>query len=390
MAKLQSAPNPYDFADDTPVTSDEGDTSVTLRTKPHTGKDYAMPAGADVRAQYGGTVLSASDAGDFGLTVVVLHPATGTQTQYSHLGEMSVKPGDQVERGGVLGKVGSTGKSTGPHLHYEENPLGAPIGYRGPGPLGDDKPKPPPSPSPGPKPPGPSNPGFQKNYQLGQQLLQQSAGRGARAGALGIDLEALFSGTPIGEDSMRLPDRITRNALKGGMNPVGMASDLWQRQHQYKSLLAWAQQLAGGFGESDTSVLGKLDSLNPKDVYAALTRQATPVGSDVLGPAVDAKRHAAAGTPNQGPQQLSTDEIFKANELAGVTPVQAAFMADPSLARNVVAMLGYGNSGLQQTMGNYLERVLLPRYLANQPEYAAQGKTIMNLLADVMPPQERS
>src|SRR3990167_1430196 len=131
MAKLQGAPDPYDFADGVPENSGPGDTSVSLRTKPHTGRDYPMPEGADVRSQYGGTVLSASNAGDFGLTVVVLHPATGTQTQYSHLGALDVAPGDVVKRGDVLGKVGSTGKSTGPHLHFEENPLGAPIGFGG-------------------------------------------------------------------------------------------------------------------------------------------------------------------------------------------------------------------------------------------------------------------
>jgi murein DD-endopeptidase MepM/ murein hydrolase activator NlpD len=54
----------------------------------------------------------------YGNVVEVQH-AEGFSTRYAHLSKRLVQPGDQVERGGVLGEVGSTGRSTGPHLHYE-------------------------------------------------------------------------------------------------------------------------------------------------------------------------------------------------------------------------------------------------------------------------------
>jgi len=65
-----------------------------------------------------GVVEMAGYYGDYGKAVLIKHPS-GYMTLYGHLSEISVKAGQEVKAGQVIGKVGSTGRSTGPHLHYE-------------------------------------------------------------------------------------------------------------------------------------------------------------------------------------------------------------------------------------------------------------------------------
>ena len=65
-----------------------------------------------------GTVISAGWNGGYGKAITIQHNDT-QQTLYGHLSEISVQPGQQVEQGVVIGLVGSTGHSTGPHLHFE-------------------------------------------------------------------------------------------------------------------------------------------------------------------------------------------------------------------------------------------------------------------------------
>lgn len=84
----------------------------------HKGIDLAVPAGTEVRAAKGGEVVYAGCEGGYGNTVVIQHPE-GFQTRYAHLGASSVKVGDTVADEQLLGVVGSTGHSTGPHLHFE-------------------------------------------------------------------------------------------------------------------------------------------------------------------------------------------------------------------------------------------------------------------------------
>jgi murein DD-endopeptidase MepM/ murein hydrolase activator NlpD len=84
----------------------------------HAGLDMVAPAGAEVRATAAGTVVLAGWNGGYGQVVEVRHQ-DGVTTRYGHLSKILVKAGQEVEAGAVIGRVGSTGRSTGPHLHYE-------------------------------------------------------------------------------------------------------------------------------------------------------------------------------------------------------------------------------------------------------------------------------
>jgi murein DD-endopeptidase MepM/ murein hydrolase activator NlpD len=84
----------------------------------HTGLDFRAATGDPVRATANGKVASAGWAGGYGRMVEVDH-GNGLSTRYGHLSEIGVKVGDAIKIGQVIGAVGSTGRSTGPHLHYE-------------------------------------------------------------------------------------------------------------------------------------------------------------------------------------------------------------------------------------------------------------------------------
>ncbi|HEY3790805.1 MAG TPA: peptidoglycan DD-metalloendopeptidase family protein [Bradyrhizobium sp.] len=84
----------------------------------HTGLDFRAAMGDPVRATANGKVASAGWAGGYGRMVEIDH-GNGLSTRYGHLSEIDVKVGDPIKIGQVIGAVGSTGRSTGPHLHYE-------------------------------------------------------------------------------------------------------------------------------------------------------------------------------------------------------------------------------------------------------------------------------
>lgn len=85
----------------------------------HSGVDIGAPEGTPVLASYSGTVATADTLGGYGLAVVLQHNDGAQDTLYAHLSEILVRPGEKVEQGSVIGRVGSTGLSTGPHLHFE-------------------------------------------------------------------------------------------------------------------------------------------------------------------------------------------------------------------------------------------------------------------------------
>lgn len=103
------------------------------RSDPFTGEGR-FHKGVDVRAAYGqqipavanGKVLSAGPAGGYGLSVVIEH-GSGIRTRYAHLSELNVKAGDAVARGQDIGRVGQSGRSSGPHLHFEVLAGGRPV-----------------------------------------------------------------------------------------------------------------------------------------------------------------------------------------------------------------------------------------------------------------------
>lgn len=92
----------------------------------HTGVDIAASRGTPVRAADEGTVLFAGWYGGYGKLVVIDH-GQGVSTLYGHLSEILVTAGQRVARNHLIGKVGSTGYSTGPHLHFEVRRNGKPI-----------------------------------------------------------------------------------------------------------------------------------------------------------------------------------------------------------------------------------------------------------------------
>lgn len=85
----------------------------------HTGTDLAAPMGTPVVAALTGRVIMADFFGGYGLAIALEHTNGTQQTLYAHLSELFVKPGDVISQGTVIGRVGSTGASTGPHLHFE-------------------------------------------------------------------------------------------------------------------------------------------------------------------------------------------------------------------------------------------------------------------------------
>lgn len=84
----------------------------------HTGLDFRAAMGDPVRATANGKVTSSGWAGGYGRMVEIDH-GNGLSTRYGHLSQINVKVGDLIKIGQVIGEVGSTGRSTGPHLHYE-------------------------------------------------------------------------------------------------------------------------------------------------------------------------------------------------------------------------------------------------------------------------------
>jgi murein DD-endopeptidase MepM/ murein hydrolase activator NlpD len=93
-------------------------------SRPHNGQDFEVPYGTDVYATGDGSVIESGwNSGGFGNCIVIDH-GYGFQTVYGHLSEIKVVKGQNVKRGDLIGISGSTGLSSGPHLHYQVEKLG--------------------------------------------------------------------------------------------------------------------------------------------------------------------------------------------------------------------------------------------------------------------------
>ena len=91
---------------------------VLRKRRKHNGIDLAAPTGTPVYATADGVVTRANWFSTYGLYVSIDHGAD-LETRYAHLSKLSVADGERIEKGDIIGYVGSTGRSTGPHLHYE-------------------------------------------------------------------------------------------------------------------------------------------------------------------------------------------------------------------------------------------------------------------------------
>jgi murein DD-endopeptidase MepM/ murein hydrolase activator NlpD len=92
---------------------------VYKTVKFHAGLDFAAPQGTPIYATANGVVKTAGNLGNGYGNHVVLSHGYGYETLYGHMYKIKVKPGEKIKRGEIIGWVGSTGKSTGPHCHYE-------------------------------------------------------------------------------------------------------------------------------------------------------------------------------------------------------------------------------------------------------------------------------
>lgn len=92
----------------------------------HKGLDIAVPFGSDVIATAAGTVIFSGQKGGYGNCVIVSH-GNGLATLYGHLSKLVAKPNDKVKVGQVIAKSGNSGRSTGPHLHYEVHKNNTPV-----------------------------------------------------------------------------------------------------------------------------------------------------------------------------------------------------------------------------------------------------------------------
>jgi murein DD-endopeptidase MepM/ murein hydrolase activator NlpD len=88
------------------------------QTKYHAGTDIAAPAGTPIRAVAGGRVIESGNKGDYG-NAVVIQTEDGRKMVYAHNSRNFVQTGDAIEAGEIIGEVGSTGRATGPHVHFE-------------------------------------------------------------------------------------------------------------------------------------------------------------------------------------------------------------------------------------------------------------------------------
>lgn len=122
-------PKFYIYVDDIPdvliyppvsgmVSSNYGMRKLFGRTRMHAGTDIAAKHGSPIYSALAGIVTKANWYGSYGLLIEVDH-GNGIVTRYGHCSAIMVRPGEAVDKGEYIGQVGSTGRSTGPHVHFE-------------------------------------------------------------------------------------------------------------------------------------------------------------------------------------------------------------------------------------------------------------------------------
>jgi len=123
-----AAPDPLELPAAGRVTSGFGVRADPLTGRPsaHPGVDVGAPEGAPIRASARGVVVAAGPRGGYGNAVEIDH-GDGLATLYGHASQLLVSPGETVEAGQEIATVGSTGRSTGPHLHFEVRVQGRPV-----------------------------------------------------------------------------------------------------------------------------------------------------------------------------------------------------------------------------------------------------------------------
>ncbi|QGG49234.1 murein hydrolase activator EnvC family protein [Heliorestis convoluta] len=127
-ARMGSGPMVFPLPHNARVTSAYGGRMhPVLRTERfHTGVDFAASSGTPILAAQTGVVIFAGNSGGYGNTVIIDHGG-GTSTLYAHMSVIGVREGQTVQKGARIGAVGSTGWSTGPHLHFEVREKGHPV-----------------------------------------------------------------------------------------------------------------------------------------------------------------------------------------------------------------------------------------------------------------------
>jgi len=108
------------------ATAQKSDAAEAKPIQFHKGMDIAVPYGTDVRAAARGTVIFAGAKGGYGNCVIISH-GNGLATLYGHLSTIKVKANDVIEVNEVIAKSGNSGRSTGPHLHYEVHKNNTPV-----------------------------------------------------------------------------------------------------------------------------------------------------------------------------------------------------------------------------------------------------------------------
>lgn len=99
------------------------------KNRRHNGIDIARPHGSFVYATGDGVVEFSGWKGTYGILIKIKHPS-GHETRFAHLSAVAVQAGQRIRKGQIIGKIGSTGRSTGPHLHYEVRYNGKPLDPR--------------------------------------------------------------------------------------------------------------------------------------------------------------------------------------------------------------------------------------------------------------------